>query len=151
MRDSAPDPVGVMVDSQNSDSNSRTSGWTTTLGITAQTVDATVQRYKHAVGIHHTDCTHISVAYRIPTQCFLIRVFPRLLDRGCRLDMVPITAIHLKHFYQDTLPGLEMRCCVHPSLVTEFSERNVKLQTEKIHENAGTVTDTILASAHTPE
>ena len=27
--------------------------------------------------------------------------------------------------YQNTLPGLELRCCVNAALVTEFAERNI--------------------------
>lgn len=120
--DGTPDSVGLVVDSENPDGDSGASRRASPFGITAQAIDAAVQRHKHAVHIHHTDSTDITVANGISAQGFLIRVFSRLFHGGGNPDMVTAAAIHIQDLDEDALPGLEVSCCVHPALVAQFFE-----------------------------
>ena len=97
----APDPVGLVIDPEDPNGDSGTSRRASPFGITAQAVDAAVQRHKHAVHIHHTDSTDITVANGISAQGFLIRVFSRLFHGGGNPNMVTVAAIHIQDLDED--------------------------------------------------
>ena len=101
--DGAPDPVGLMIDPEDSDGDSGASRWASPFGITAQAIDAAVQRHKHAVHIHHTDSTDITVANGIFAQGFLIRVFSRLFHGGGNPNMATVAAIYIQDLDEDAL------------------------------------------------
>ena len=150
MGDSTPDPVGLVVDSKDPDGDSGTSRRASPFGITAQAIDAAVQRHKHAVCIHHTDSTDITVADGIPAQGFLIRIFSCLFHGGGNPDMVTVAAIHIQYFDEDALSGLEVGRRIHPALVAQFFEGDVALHTEQVDEDSGADGRDTLASAQTP-
>ena len=134
----APDPVGLVVDPEDSDGDSGASRWASPFGITAQAIDAAVQRHKHAVHIHHTDSTDITVANGISAQSFLIRIFSRLFHRGGDPNMITVAAVHIQDLDQDALAGLEVGRRVHPALVAQFFKGNVALHTEQVDEDSCT-------------
>ena len=138
MGDGTPDPVGLVVDSEDPDGDSGSSRRASPFGITAQAVDAAVQRHKYAVCIHHTDSTDITVANGISAQGFLIRVFSCLFHGGGNPNMVTVAAIHIQDLDEDALAGLEVSRRVHPALVAKFLEGNVALHTEQVDEDSCT-------------
>lgn len=136
--DGTPDPVGLVVDPENPDGDSGASRRASPFWVTAQTVNAAVQRHKHAVCIHHTDSTNITVANGISAQGFLIWVFSRLFHGGGNPDMVTVAAIHIQDLDEDALAGLEVGRRVHPALVAQFLEGNVALHAKQVDEDSCT-------------
>ena len=136
--DGAPDPVGLVIDPEDSDGDSGASRWASPFGITAQAIDAAVQRHKHAVHIHHTDSTDITVANGISAQGFLIRVFSRLFHGGGNPNMATVAAIYIQDLDEDALAGLEVGRRVHPALVAQFFKGNVALHAEQVDEDSCT-------------
>lgn len=105
MRNGTPDSICFMIDAENSYGYSGTSGRTPSFGIAAQAIDPSVKRHKNAVHIHHTDCTYITIADRVFTKRFFIRVLARLFYRCSHLDIAAVTSVYLQHFYKCALPG----------------------------------------------
>ena len=138
MGDRTPDPIGLVVDTQNPDRYARTLGRAPAFGIAAQAVDTAVKRHKHTIGIHHTDRPHIAVANGVAAECFFIGVFRRLLHGCPNLDMVSILPVDVQDFYQDPLARLELTGGVHQTLVAQLPERNVALHTEQVDKDPGT-------------
>ena len=136
--DGAPDPVGLVIDPEDPNGDSGTSRRASPFGITAQAVDAAVQRHKHAVHIHHTDSTDITVANGISAQGFLIRVFSRLFHGGGNPNMVTVAAIHIQDLDEDALAGLEASRRIHPALVAQFFKGNVALHAKQVDEDSCT-------------
>lgn len=72
MGDDAPNPVVLMIDTQDPYCRPGASGRPAALGVSTKAVDSAVQRHKHAVEIDHTDGAHIAVAHHILLQRLLI-------------------------------------------------------------------------------
>ena len=136
MGDDAPNPVVLMIDTQDPYCRPGASGRPAALGVSTKAVDSAVQRHKHAVEIDHTDGAHIAVAHHILLQRLLIGVLHRLLHRGGHSGVVAVTAIHLQHSHQNTLARLIMLRGVHPALVGQFPEGDIALRAEQVHKDA---------------
>lgn len=62
MSNRSPNPIGFMIDPQNTGRYSRPPRRPPSFRVTAQTVNPPVQRHKNTVGIYHANRAHIPVA-----------------------------------------------------------------------------------------
>ena len=103
----APNSVRLIIDTDNTDRCSRTSGRAASFRVCTKAINSAVQSYKYTVCIYQTDSADIFIADAVFSEGFFIRIFCCLFYRSQNPNIV-IFPLDLKDLNKDSLTGLEL-------------------------------------------